>query len=107
MGRIFWGAYDGVDVNLEDASSITDIGAVERHINNLVLVASFIGVSELKEVGTDLATIANMASRDLTMVIYVVRAATRAVNGYGCNEELIHENTHHIDSTERRHHQSY
>ena len=67
-------------------------------------LAGFIGVGELKDVGADGATIANMASRGLPMAIYVVRVATKAVNGDGCHEVMSLKDTDHTSSTARRHH---
>lgn len=55
---------------------------------------------------TDGATIANMAGRGLPMAIYVVRVATRTVNGDGCHEAMSLKATHHISSTDRRRHPS-
>jgi len=46
------------------------------------------------------ATIANMAGRGLPMAIYVVRVATRTVNGDGCHEAISLKSTHHISSTD-------
>ncbi|ALP41352.1 hypothetical protein WL1483_1933 [Aeromonas schubertii] len=46
-----------------------------------------------------------MAGRGLAMAIYVVRVATRAVNGDGCHEAMSLKGTHHISSTDRRHYQ--
>lgn len=63
------------------------------------IFAAFIGVGELKHVRTDGATIANMASRGITMAIYVVRVATRTVNGDGCHETTSLKDTHHTRST--------
>ncbi|MFB2958829.1 hypothetical protein ACE1BM_03695 [Aeromonas jandaei] len=38
------------------------------------------------------------------MAIYVVRVATRTVNGDGCHEAVGLKRVHHISSTDRRHH---
>jgi len=38
------------------------------------------------------------------MAIYVVRVATRTVNGDGCHEAMSLKGTHHTGSTDRRHH---
>jgi hypothetical protein len=46
-----------------------------------------------------------MAGRGLPMAIYVVRVATRTVNGDGCHEAMSLKGTHDTRSTDRRHHQ--
>ena len=62
------------------------------------------GVGELKHVRTGWAAIANMTGRGLTMAIYVVRVATRIVNGDGCGELEGFKRTSCAISTDRRHH---
>jgi hypothetical protein len=45
-----------------------------------------------------------MAGRGLPMAIYVVRIATRTVNGDGCHEAVGLKRVYHINSTDRMHH---
>lgn len=54
--------------------------------------------------GTEGATIANMACGGLAMAAYAARVATRTVNGDGCHEDMSLKRTRHDSSTDRRHH---